>query len=125
MNTNTNFSGTIANASGTLSVEKVGTGTLTFSGNSTFGGATTILNGTFLLNNNGSTGTYNSPIIAQSGALGGNGKATNTVTIGTGSGTGVILVPGADGTIGTFTTTGLATLNTDATYKVDVNNSAD
>ncbi len=124
LNTNTNFSGTIANASGTLSVEKVGTGTLTFSGNSTFGGATTILNGTFLLNNNGSTGTYNSPIIAQSGALGGNGKATNTVTIGTGSGTGVILVPGADGTIGTFTTTGLATLNTDATYKVDVNNSA-
>ncbi|EJL64423.1 LamG-like jellyroll fold domain-containing protein [Flavobacterium sp. CF136] len=124
LNTNTNFSGTMANASGTLSVEKVGTGTLTFSGNSTFGGATTILNGTFLLNNNGSTGTYNSPIIAQSGALGGNGKATNTVTIGTGSGTGAILVPGADGTIGTFTTTGLATLNTDATYKVDVNNSA-
>ena len=124
LNTNTNFSGTMANASGTLSVEKVGTGTLSFSGNSTFGGATTILNGTFLLNNNGSTGTYNSPVIAQSGAFGGSGKSTNTVTIGTGSGTGAILVPGADGTIGTFTTTGLVTLNTDATYKVDVNNSA-
>lgn len=120
LNTNTNFSGTMANASGILSVEKVGTGTLTFSGNSTFGGATTILNGTFLLNNSGSTGTYNSPIIAQNGALGGNGKATNTVTIGSGA----TLVPGTDGTIGTFTTTGLITLNTDAIYKVDVNNSA-
>lgn len=124
LNTNTNFSGTMANASGTLSVEKVGTGTLAFSGNSTFGGATTILNGTFLLNNNGSTGTYNSPVVAQSGAFGGSGRSTNAVTIGTGSGTGAILVPGADGTIGTFTTTGLVTLNTDAAYKVDVNNSA-
>jgi autotransporter-associated beta strand protein len=120
LNTNTNFSGTMANASGTLSVEKVGTGTLTFSGNSTFGGATTILNGTFLLNNSGSTGTYNSPVIAQNGALGGNGKSTNAVTIGTGA----VLVPGTDGTAGTFTTTGLLTLNADATYKVDVNNSA-
>lgn len=119
LNTNTSFGGTLANASGTLSVEKVGTGTLTFTGNSTFGGATTILNGTFLLNNSGSTGTYNSPIIAQSGAFGGSGKSTNAVTISTGA----TLVPGTNGTIGTFTTTGLVTLNTDATYKVDVNNS--
>ncbi|MGM8362192.1 cellulose binding domain-containing protein [Flavobacterium sp. ARAG 55.4] len=120
LNTNTNFSGTIANAAGTLSVEKVGTGILIFSGNSTFGGATTILNGTFLLNNNGSTGTYNSPIITQNGTFGGNGRSTNSVTIGANT----ILAPGTDGTIGTFTTTGLVTLNPNATYKVDVNNSA-
>jgi autotransporter-associated beta strand protein len=124
LNTNTTFSGTLANASGTLLVEKVGTGTLTFSGNSTFGGATTILNGTFLLNNDGSTGDYRSPIIAQNGAFGGYGKSANTVTIGTGSGAGATLVPGTDGAIGTFTTTGLVTLNADATYKVDVNNTA-
>jgi autotransporter-associated beta strand protein len=123
LNTNTNFSGTIANAAGTLSVEKVGTGTLTFSGNSTFGGTTTILNGTFLLNN-GSIGTYNSPIVAKNGSLGGNGKSTNSVTIGTGSETGATFVPGTDGTIGTFTTTGLVTLNVDATCKVDINSSA-
>ncbi|MET3127790.1 autotransporter-associated beta strand protein [Arcicella rosea] len=120
LNTNTNFSGTIANAAGTLSVEKVGTGTLTFSGNSTFGGTTTVLNGTFLLNNSGSTGTYNSPIVVQNGSLGGNGKSTNSVTIGTGA----TFVPGTDGTIGTFTTTGLLTLNSNAVYKVDINNQA-
>ena len=123
LNTNSNFSGTMANAAGTLSVEKVGTGILTFSGNSTFGGTTTILNGTFLLNN-GSAGTYNSPIIAKQGSLGGGGKNTSTITIGTGSGTGATLVPGTDGTIGTLSTTGLITLNTDATYKVDVNGPA-
>ncbi|KRT13706.1 hypothetical protein ASU31_23220 [Pedobacter ginsenosidimutans] len=123
LNNNTNFSGTMANASGTLSVEKVGTGILTFSGNSTFGGTTTILNGTFLLNN-GSAGTYNSPIIAKQGSLGGGGRNTSTITVGTGSGTGATLVPGTDGTIGTLSTTGLITLNTDATYKVDVNGPA-
>jgi len=119
LNTNTNFSGTLANASGTLSVEKVGTGTLIFSGNSTLGGTTTILNGTFLLNNNGSTGTYNSPIIAQNGFFGGSGKSTNSVTISAGAS----LIPGTDGTVGTLTTTAAVTLNTDAVYKVDVNNS--
>ncbi|MDQ0641086.1 autotransporter-associated beta strand protein [Pedobacter sp. W3I1] len=123
LNTNTNFGGTMANAAGTLSVEKVGTGILTFSGNSTFGGSTTVLNGTFLLNN-GSAGTYNSPIVAKQGSLGGGGKNTSTITIGTGSGAGATLVPGTDGTIGTLSTTGLITLNTDATYKVDVNGPA-
>ncbi|MDR6562223.1 MULTISPECIES: cellulose binding domain-containing protein [unclassified Arcicella] len=124
LNTNTNFSGTIANAAGTLSVEKVGTGTLTFSGNSTFGGTTTILNGTFLLNNSNTTGTYSSQIIAKSGSFGGTGKSTAVVTIGTNDGTGALLVPGTDGTIGTFTTSALLALNSDATYKVDINNVA-
>jgi len=124
LNTNTDFGGAIANASGTLSVEKVGTGTLTFTGNSTYGGATTILDGTFLLKNNSSTGVFGSPIVVQNGVFGGNGKSTNNITIGTGIATTALFVPGTDGVIGTITNTGSVTLNADATYKVDLDLSA-
>ena len=120
LNTSTTFPGTIANASGSLSIEKVGTGTLIFTGNSTHKGITNVLNGTLLLNN-ASTGTYGSPVLVTAGAFGGTGKSTNTVTIGTGSGSGALFVPGADGTVGTLTSTGLLTLNADATYKADIN----
>lgn len=125
LNTDSNFGGFFQNVTGAvLSIEKVGTGTLIFTGNSTHGGTTTILNGTLLLNTNPSTGDYRSPIVASSGAFGGTGKSTNTVTIGTGIGTGASIVPGTDGTIGTFTSTGLASLKSDATYKLDINSNA-
>ena len=125
LNTDSNFGGFFQNVSGaTLSIEKVGTGTLIFTGNSTHGGTTTILDGTLLLNTNPSTGDYRSPIVVSSGAFGGTGKSTNTVTIGTGIGTGASIVPGTNGTIGTFTSTGLATLKSDATYKLDISSTA-
>jgi len=121
LNTNTSFGGFFANVSGAkLSLEKVGTGTLIFTGNSTHGGTTSVINGVLLLNN-GSTGTYGSPVAVTAGEFGGTGRSTNTVTVGTGSGAGAGFVPGTNGTIGTFTSTGLVTLNADATYKLDVN----
>jgi len=124
LNTNTTFGGFFANVSGvTLSIEKVGTGTLIFTGNSSHGGTTTIFNGTLLLNNP-LTGSYPSRVIANAGAFGGTGKSTGTVTIGTGAETGAVFVPGTDGTVGTFTTTALITLKADATYKADINNTA-
>lgn len=120
LNANTNFGGSFANASGTLSIEKIGTGTQIFSGNSTHTGTTTILNGTFLLNN-GSNGSYSSPIVVKNGAFGGSGKSTGTLTVGSSTDTSsqAFLVPGTDGTIAAFTTTN-AILNANATYKADI-----
>jgi fibronectin-binding autotransporter adhesin len=49
-NANDAFAGTITNGAGTTAIRKVGTGTLTLSGNNTYTGATTVNNGTLLLN---------------------------------------------------------------------------
>lgn len=52
LNTNTTWSGVImANSAAKISVNKIGTGTLTFSGANTFTGTTTISNGTLQLSN--------------------------------------------------------------------------
>jgi autotransporter-associated beta strand protein len=119
LNTNTDFGGTIVNF---INIEKVGTGTLSFSNNHNYGGTTTIKNGKFLLNNNPVSGTFASPVIAEAGAFGGSGKSTAAVTIGTGSGTGATLEPGNQA-IGTFSI-GLLTMRADATLAVQLNPAA-
>ncbi len=116
LNTNTNFSGTFANF---LNIEKVGTGTLMFSGNHTYGGTTTIKKGKFLLSNNPSSGTFPSPVIVEEGAFGGTGKGTGSVNIGTGNGPGAVLEPGNDAVGSLFI--GALTLKADATYKAELN----
>ena len=120
LNMSTSFGGTIVNY---VNVIKVGTGTLTFTGNHTYGGTTTIKGGKFQLNNNPSTGSFPSAVIAESGAFGGTGRSTGSVTIGTGSGTGSTLEPGNNG-VGTITT-GALTLFQDATYKLEMSTNKD
>lgn len=115
LNTSTTYGGTMRDL---INIEKVGTGTLTFTGNNIYYGITTILNGSFLLNNNPETGTFNSPVTVTAGTFGGTGKSTATVTVGTGSGTGATLEPGNLG-VGTLIT-GALTMNPDATYKVEL-----
>jgi fibronectin-binding autotransporter adhesin len=57
-NTSSTFSGTLLETgSGTLSINKVGTGTLILSGDSTFAGTTTISAGTLQLGDGGATGS--------------------------------------------------------------------
>ncbi|HWB90626.1 MAG TPA: LamG-like jellyroll fold domain-containing protein [Puia sp.] len=116
LNLSTTFGGTLNNY---FDVVKVGTGTLTFTGNHTYGGTTTVTNGTFLLMNNPATGTFVSAVIVKGGAFGGSGRTTAPVTIGTGLGTGASLAPGNNG-IGAFTTTAALTLYQDATYNVEL-----
>ena len=116
LNTNSNFSGTFDKY---FLIEKVGTGTLSFSGNHTYGGTTTIKNGTFLLVNSSTNGTFPSPVVDSSGTLGGTGLSQGSVTIGTGSAATAILQPGNNG-IGTFTTTSNLTINSNGIYKAEV-----
>ncbi|HEX6429144.1 MAG TPA: LamG-like jellyroll fold domain-containing protein, partial [Niastella sp.] len=116
LNTNTNFSGTFDKF---FLIEKVGTGTLRFSGNHTYTGTTTIKNGRFLLTNNPTNGQFVSAVVDSSGFFGGTGRSTAAVTIGTGTAASAVLEPG-DGNIGTLTV-GALTLNSNATYNVEVN----
>jgi autotransporter-associated beta strand protein len=116
LNTNTTFGGTIVNF---VHVEKVGTGTLSFSGTYNYGGNTTVKNGKFLLINNPVNGTFISPVIVEQGAFGGNGRSTASVTVGTGNGAGAVFEPGNEA-IGNFSI-GALTMRADATLAIELN----
>ncbi|RVT71973.1 hypothetical protein EOD40_16260 [Flavobacterium sufflavum] len=119
LNTYSSYGGTI-NGNGTnLTVEKVGTGTLEMWGNQAYSGTTTVKKGKLLINNNGTSGVFISPIIVEEGALGGFGLTQASATLGTGSGAGAILEPGFL-TIGTLSV-GALTLKADATYTPEIN----
>jgi autotransporter-associated beta strand protein len=111
LNTNTTFSGVMANSN--IGVVKVGTGTLKFTGTNLNYGATTVKNGILLIN-----GPYNSAVTVRGGTIGGSGTINNVVTTGTGSGAGSSLAPG-DETIGQLTVGNIVTLKSDATLRVE------
>jgi autotransporter-associated beta strand protein len=120
LNNNSNYQGTIGNSgTGNVQIEKVGTGTMWMSGNQAYGGTTTVKNGKLLLTNSASTGVFPGPIVDSSGTFGGTGLSQGTFTIGTGTAAMAILEPGNNG-IGTLTTTNALTLNSNATYKVEI-----
>jgi autotransporter-associated beta strand protein len=120
LNNNSNYQGTIGNSgTGNVQIEKVGTGTMWMSGNQAFGGTTTVKNGKLLLTNSSTTGVFPGPIVDSSGTFGGTGLSQGTFTIGTGTAATAVLEPGNNG-IGTLTTTNALTLNSNATYKVEL-----
>ncbi len=119
LNTYSSYGGTINSNGSSLTVEKVGTGILEMWGNQAYGGTTTVKKGKLLLNNNPTTGVFNSPIIIEEGAFGGFGVSQSSATIGTGSGAGAILEPGFL-KIGTLNV-GTLTMKADATYTAEIN----
>ncbi|SDG18911.1 cellulose binding domain-containing protein [Chitinophaga filiformis] len=109
LNTNTTFFGIIT---GALTIVKEGTGILRFTGANNYSGNTTVTGGTLLID---STGQITSTTNVVAGTIGGVGKCTGTVTVGTGA----IIAPGSQG-IGKFTI-GSLTLQQGATYLAELN----
>jgi autotransporter-associated beta strand protein len=115
LNTNTTFTGImVANGTRFIGVTKVGTGTLTFTGNHTYNGPTTVTAGALIVN-----GGFASPVTVTGGTFGGNGSSTAAVTVGSGA----TLAPGNQ-SIGAFTTTGALTFNAGASYALQLNSTA-
>ncbi|PYV73627.1 MAG: hypothetical protein DMG96_22515 [Acidobacteria bacterium] len=113
-NLNTTFSGVIEEPG---SLAKIGTGTLTLSGDNTYAGGTTIEDGTLLVANRGESATGSGPVSVTSGTLGGSGIIGGATTVGTGGGTGAFLAPaGGTRTRATLTIQSSLTFNSDATY---------
>ena len=122
----TTFSGVIqdgGNAGGTGgSLIKVGPGRLTLSGVNTYTGTTTVEGGTLLVTTRGGSGVSTGPLQVNAGSLGGTTKIPSPITVGSGSGPGAFLAPGANGT-GKLTTSSSLTFNADGSYSCDLNTS--
>ena len=113
------FSGNIRDGDAThiLALTKAGSHMLTLEGVNTYTGVTTVASGSLLI---GAGGSLTSAVMVNSGTFGGAGSTSNNVTIGNGAG-------GHDSTlaagigVGTFTTSGALTLNSDAVYAFELN----
>jgi len=122
-NLSTDFTGTItdggsAGGSGG-SLVKTGTGSLSLWNASTYTGSTNVNNGILLANCLKGSCTGKGPVVINAGTFGGRGRVNGPVTIGTGSGPGAILAPGAVGMIpGTFTIQKNLQFLADATLKI-------
>jgi autotransporter-associated beta strand protein len=133
-----NYSGVIANGTGTVALTKTGSGTITLSGANTYTGATSVSGGTLLVNGSlasgsavsvtnsgtvlGGTGTIGGAVTVGSGAnlLGGTGSAASgTLTLANNltlnSGSIIELALGASGAHSTLARTGTGTWTFDAT----------
>lgn len=107
--------------SGTGSLTKIAPGTTSLSGSNTYVGGTTVDGGTLLINNTTGSGTGTGAVQVISGTLGGTGTIAGAVTIGSGSGSGAVISPGTSA--GTQTIQSALMLNSDATYKFELNSS--
>jgi autotransporter-associated beta strand protein len=111
-NTNGVFTGSIQNTAGTMSLTKIGNGTLVLGGASTYNGGTTVSGGTLFVTNTTGSGTGSGPVTVGSGTtFGGSGSVAGSVDWQAGSSAlfGVNSVGGANTT--PFTVSGSVTLN--------------
>jgi autotransporter-associated beta strand protein len=104
------------------SLAKIGTKTLTLTGANLYTGGTTVSEGDFLVANPTGSATGTGSVQVEAGRIGGKGTISGPLTIGTGTGSGAILIPPA-GTTREVTTTiqSALTLKADATYNCSVN----
>jgi autotransporter-associated beta strand protein len=110
LNLDTTFAGIITNTVNTNRIVKVGSGTLTLSGNSIYAGTTTISNGTLRVN--GSLGG-NVVTVVSGGKLAGTGALNGGVTVASGG----VISPGAGtGSAGTLTVGNGLSLTTATLY---------
>ena len=117
----TTFSGTLQGDAGS-SLTKVGTGSLTLSGNNTYASGTRISAGVLRVDNESGSGTGTGPLTVREGTLGGRGTIAGAVTMGTGSGAGAFLEP----SVGVIKPSSLSiqnalTFKADSTYTYKLN----
>ena len=117
-NLNTTFSGLFQDGiTGSGSLTKIGTGTMTLATPSTYSGRTAVDGGTLLVTNATGSATGAGPTNVNLGILGGSGIITGRTTIGSGSGAGAFLAPAGGSNIqATLTIQSRLTFNSDATY---------
>jgi T5SS/PEP-CTERM-associated repeat protein/autotransporter-associated beta strand protein len=116
------FNSTLSGSyTGAGSFTKTNTGSITLSGASTYTGGTTVSGGTLLVSNTSGSGTGTGAVQVNAGTLGGTGTIAGAVTVGTGTGAGASISPGSS--VGTLTIQSALTLNSDATYKFELNSS--
>jgi autotransporter-associated beta strand protein len=115
----TTFSGIIRLNS---SLEKIGAGTLTLTGNNTYNDATIVTSGVLLVSNTSASGTGKGAVAVNGGTLGGSGIITGAVTVGTNTGVQAFLAP-SEGVKkpATLTIQSALTLNDDSTYICQLN----
>jgi autotransporter-associated beta strand protein len=124
-NLDTTFAGVIQDGGfggGTRgSLTKIGTGTLTLTGANTYTGGTVVNEGTLKVANTSGSGTGSRDVQVNAGTLEGKGIIAGAVTVGTGSGTGAFLAPGAGARkTNTLTIQGALTIKADGTYSYRV-----
>ena len=114
----TTFSGTISDSdSGSGPLEKIGTGSLTLTGQNTYRSGTIISGGVLLVSNSSGSGTGTGAVSVDTGTLGGKGIIAGAVTVGTGSGAGAFLAPAlGPKKQNTLRIQSALTFNSDATY---------
>jgi autotransporter-associated beta strand protein len=110
-NATSTFSGVIKNTAGSLSLTKIGTGTLALGGANTYTGTTTVSDGTLQVN-----GTIAGTVQVNGGTLGGTSGSVGATTVNSGG----AIAPGAS--IGTLNT-GALTLNGNAQFKLEIDSS--
>ena len=116
----TTFNGEIFQGGSLL---KTGSERLILTGANTYGGGTTITGGTLLAQARTGSATSNGPVQVNAGTLGGWGTIAGAVTVGTGSGSGAFLSPGATGPAH-FAIAKTLTFKADGKYKCELNLSA-
>jgi autotransporter-associated beta strand protein len=111
-NQTSTFDGVIKDTAGSLSIVKMGTGTLTLSGANSYSGDTVVSNGTFNL-----TGSLSSAVTVQGGKFSGTGTVNNNLSI-----NGGIHAPGSSP--GVTTVKSNYVLNAGGTLQIEINGTA-
>lgn len=115
-NGNNTLDGTLAlldGASGTLGLDKLGSGTLTLTAAQSFSGGLTVSQGTVLVENTSGSGTGSGAVAVNAGTLGGNGTIAGAVNVASGA----TLAPGTS--VGRLTINNTLTLAGDTAIEVD------
>ena len=129
-NLDTSFAGTISDGGGVHegsggAFGKTGSGTFSLTNANTYTGGTTLDGGSVFVNNTSGSATGTGNVQTNSGTFGGAGIVAGPVVIGSGSGSGAALSPGASAdVIGVITLLETLTFQSDGTFEIQLDSTA-